>query len=63
MTLGPWDFGTLEFIHLYIILKIALKVILKVDLDYSVSSGPFLTMNFEFDQDHGPISECKLDNN
>ena len=23
-----------------------------VHLDYSVSSGPFLTMNFEFDQDH-----------
>ena len=22
-----------------------------VHLDYSVSSGPFLTMNFEFDQD------------
>ena len=25
-----------------------------VHLDYNVSSGPFLTMNFEFDQDHGP---------
>ena len=25
-----------------------------VELDYSVSSGPFLTMNFEFDHDHGP---------
>ena len=23
-------------------------------LDYSISSGPFLTVNFEFDQDHGP---------
>ena len=62
MTLGPWDFGTLEFIHLYIILKIALKVILKVDLDYSVSSGPFLTMNFEFDQDYRPRLGPRLHN-
>ena len=25
-----------------------------VHLDYNISSGPFLIMNFEFDQDHGP---------
>ena len=29
-------------------------------LDYS--SGPFLTMNFEFDQDHGPRQAPELDN-
>ena len=31
-------------------------------LDYSDSSGPFLTMNFEFDQDHGPRPGHELDN-
>ena len=31
-------------------------------LDYNVSSGPFLTMDFEFDQDHGTRPEPKLDN-
>ena len=33
-----------------------------VHLDYSVSSGPFLTMNYEFDQDHGPRPGPELDN-
>ena len=33
-----------------------------VELDYSVSSGPFLTMNFEFDHDHGPRPGPELDN-
>ena len=33
-----------------------------VHLEYDVSSGPFLTMNFEFDQDHGPRPGPKLDN-
>ena len=32
-----------------------------VHLDYNVSSGHFLTMNFEFDQDHGPRPGPKLD--
>ena len=32
-----------------------------VHLDYSISSGHFLTMNFEFDQDHGPRAGLKLD--
>ena len=35
----------------------------KLELDYSVSSGPFLTMNFEFNQEHGPRPGPKLDNN
>ena len=33
-------------------------------LDYNVSSGSFLIMNFEFDQDHGPRQDpilTKLD--
>ena len=34
----------------------------KLELDYSVSSGPFLTMNFEFNQDHGPRPGPELDN-
>ena len=34
-----------------------------VELDYSVSSGPFLTMFFEFDQDHGPRPGLELDKN
>ena len=33
-----------------------------VHLVYSLSSGPFLTMHFEFDQDHGPRPGPKLDN-
>ena len=33
-----------------------------VHLDYNVSSGPFLTMNFEFDLDHGPRPAPELDN-
>ena len=33
-----------------------------VHLDYNVSSGPFLTMNFELDQDHGPRPGPGLDN-
>ena len=33
-----------------------------VHLDYNVSSGSFLTMNFEFDQDHGPWPGPKLVN-
>ena len=31
-------------------------------LDYSIISGPFLIMNFEFDQDHGPRPQPELDN-
>ena len=34
-----------------------------MELDYNVSSGPFSTMNFEFNQDNGPRPEHKLDNN
>ena len=34
-----------------------------VHLDFNVSSGPFLTMNFEFNQEHGPRPGPKLDNN
>ena len=34
-----------------------------VQLDYNVSSGPFFTMNFEFDQDHGPRPGPELDKN
>ena len=34
-----------------------------VDLYHSVSSGPFLTMNFEFNQYHGPRPGSELDNN
>ena len=30
--------------------------------DYGISSGPFLTMNFEFDQDDGLRPGPKLDN-
>ena len=30
-------------------------------LDYSDSSGPFLTMNFEFDHDYGPRPGPELD--
>ena len=30
-------------------------------LDYSISSGPFLTVNFEFDQDHRPRPGPKLE--
>ena len=33
-----------------------------VHFDYDVSSGPSLTMNFEFDQDHGPRPGPELDN-
>ena len=31
-------------------------------MDYSDSSGPFLTMNFEFDHDYGPRPGPELDN-
>ena len=34
-----------------------------VHLDYSVISGPFLTMNFDFDQDCGPRPGPELDKN
>ena len=34
---------------------------LVVHLDYSVNSGPFLTMNFKFDQDHGSRPGLELD--
>ena len=33
-----------------------------VHLDYRVSSGPFSTMNFEFDQNHGPRPGPELHN-
>ena len=33
-----------------------------LELDYSVRSGPFGTINFEFDQDHGPRPGPELDN-
>ena len=33
-----------------------------VHLDYNVSYGPFLIMNFEFDQDHGSRPGPELDN-
>ena len=29
-------------------------------MDYNFSSGPFLTMSFEFDQDHGPTQDPSL---
>ena len=32
-------------------------------MDYNNSSGPFLTMNFKFDQDHGPRQGPELDTN
>ena len=34
-----------------------------VHLDYDISSGSLLTMNFEFDLDHGPRPGPKLDKN
>ena len=34
---------------------------LVVHLEYSVSFGPFLTMNFKFDQDHGSRPGLELD--
>ena len=33
-----------------------------VEFEYNVSSGPFLTMNFEFEQDPGPRPGPQLDN-
>ena len=33
-----------------------------VQLEYSISSAPILTMNFEFDQNHGPRAGLELDN-